>query len=849
MTKKIVLFSDGTGNSSSKTQKTNVWRAYQALDRRPESGQIAFYDNGVGTSPFRPVAVLGLAFGFGLARNVKQIYRFVCQTYRDGDEIYGFGFSRGAFTMRVVAALICHQGIINVDKAQDEHELDRWVAAAYHRFRKESFTPSLLSSFLRPIRDFLFDGLNKVMRRRPYEPGKPERNFGYLDPSTGKRSEGPIIKFVGVWDTVDAYGLPVDELTRAWDMVVWPLTAKDRDCSPRIERACHALALDEQRESFEPALWNEHGRKLTRTIDDEHVTQVWFAGVHSNVGGSYPDDSLALVPLNWMLGQSEKKGLTFLPDERQRFLDQANWRGPLYDSRSGAGMFYRYAPRHLERLCRQKKPGLANWLKPWLPGWFIKGFGIAPAEDNDVIISKPKIHHSVFKRIKESGDAYAPMNLPETYVVVDDQGKIADFETAEALMPETTEQADDRRTRQAYLWNKVWGLKVLYLLTLATVALWIGYPLFRGSPSGRAEAVADSILGVFSDAVRGIPSLVGKIPGLGFAESWAMTYAGLPYAFVAFLVLIGLLWYWQSRVQFSLKNEMRRAWRHLTGKGAALPDPEEFGGFRKNLADFLDSRMDRHDKLRVSVGSKISRWLRMGSEALAVLVFLFVIVRIGLLVVDGSGGFCDERPDQERGFGEVFVFDADKTCFDTGLELTAGQTYRIEIEISRGWSDATLAADVKGWSELSMAELDVLKKSGGEASPDKKEEEAFQAMVPIPWYMYLATPLRRHLLADWYAPMARGGDTFFDWHELPALATDDDGDVVPRPTRLCAELEPRRSGRLYLYLNDAVVPLPWLFGWFYGNNNGSAEVTVVAIPEGKMTDASQSAEVGCRPDG
>ena len=92
MNKKIVLFSDGTGNSSSMAHKTNVWRAYQALDRRPGSRQIAFYDNGVGTSPFRPLALLGLAFGFGLARNVKEIYRFVCRTYREGDEIYGFGF-------------------------------------------------------------------------------------------------------------------------------------------------------------------------------------------------------------------------------------------------------------------------------------------------------------------------------------------------------------------------------------------------------------------------------------------------------------------------------------------------------------------------------------------------------------------------------------------------------------------------------------------------------------------------------------------------------------------------------------------------------------------------------------
>ena len=94
--KKIVLFADGTGNSASSPHKTNVWRAYKALDKSPSSNQYAYYDNGVGTSSFTPIAILGLAFGWGLARNVKQLYKFLCQTYSEDSEIYAFGFSRGA---------------------------------------------------------------------------------------------------------------------------------------------------------------------------------------------------------------------------------------------------------------------------------------------------------------------------------------------------------------------------------------------------------------------------------------------------------------------------------------------------------------------------------------------------------------------------------------------------------------------------------------------------------------------------------------------------------------------------------------------------------------------------------
>src|SRR3979490_2474748 len=112
MSKNIILLSDGTGNSSAKIFKTNVWRLFQALDLTEPEKQIAFYDNGVGTSSFKLFAVLGGVFGFGLKRNVIAIYSFCCRNYVNGDKIYGFGFSRGAFTMRVVAGLIARQGLV-----------------------------------------------------------------------------------------------------------------------------------------------------------------------------------------------------------------------------------------------------------------------------------------------------------------------------------------------------------------------------------------------------------------------------------------------------------------------------------------------------------------------------------------------------------------------------------------------------------------------------------------------------------------------------------------------------------------------------------------------------------------
>src|SRR5207247_10947479 len=131
--KNIVLLSDGTGNSAAKLFKTNVWRLYGALDLGDPGRQIAYYDDGVGTSSFRPLAILGGVFGFGLKRNVLDLYRFACRNYRRGDRIFGFGFSRGAFTIRIVAGFIARQGL--VPYAGNEAQLSRDALAAYRVYR------------------------------------------------------------------------------------------------------------------------------------------------------------------------------------------------------------------------------------------------------------------------------------------------------------------------------------------------------------------------------------------------------------------------------------------------------------------------------------------------------------------------------------------------------------------------------------------------------------------------------------------------------------------------------------------------------------------------------------------
>src|SRR5215813_5762744 len=133
MPTRIILLSDGTGNAASKVWRTNVWRVFESLDLTG-SDQVAIYDDGVGTSPFKPFALLAGAFGWGLKRNVLDLYKFVCRNYSNGDEIFGFGFSRGAFTIRIVVGLIFDQGLVPYES---EAELHRNAKAAYRAFRRE----------------------------------------------------------------------------------------------------------------------------------------------------------------------------------------------------------------------------------------------------------------------------------------------------------------------------------------------------------------------------------------------------------------------------------------------------------------------------------------------------------------------------------------------------------------------------------------------------------------------------------------------------------------------------------------------------------------------------------------
>ena len=376
--KHIILLSDGTGNSSAKLFKTNVWRMYQSLDLDPASAgvrQIACYNDGVGTSAFKPLALLGGMFGYGLKRNVLHLYSFLCQNWEPEDEISIFGFSRGAFTARIVAGLIAREGLL---LGQDSRTLAHAIRDIYRHYRFAGdvvISTPVIVRLARPIRHIFLRAWRLLMRQTEYE---------QLD-----RTKVQVIAFLGVWDTVAAYGTPLAELTRGIDKWVFPLSMPDRLLHPKVRVARHALALDDERDTFHPLLWDE-----LNSAQPYRIKQIWFAGMHSDVGGGYPDDGLSFRSLAWMMDEAASAGLRFLPGARERFAPPPNRSAPLHDSRKGVAGYYRYQPRKL-----------SAYLVPDDPETVIMR---DPSPKARAHLTRVLLHQSAIDRIVSSEDRYSP---------------------------------------------------------------------------------------------------------------------------------------------------------------------------------------------------------------------------------------------------------------------------------------------------------------------------------------------------------------------------------------------------------------------------------------------------------
>jgi len=255
MSKRIIFCADGTWDSAQ--NDTNVYKLFKAIPIT--SGQVAFYDDGVGSDGTPLEKLVGGAFGDGLFQKIKDGYTKIAHVYEQGDEIFIFGFSRGAFTARSLAGMIAVCGLPTglFD--------DNLVNTTFQAYRNKAQRAALLATL---------------------------NNYNLFNAQ---------IKMVGVWDTVGSLGIPA--LFGNVDPVLYGFL--DTSLHPDVLNAYQALAIDERRQEFPPTLWTPP----SPPVDGQVLEQVWFAGAHCDVGGGYPETGLSDITFSWMMGKAINLGL------------------------------------------------------------------------------------------------------------------------------------------------------------------------------------------------------------------------------------------------------------------------------------------------------------------------------------------------------------------------------------------------------------------------------------------------------------------------------------------------------------------------------------------------------------
>jgi uncharacterized protein (DUF2235 family) len=887
----LVVLSDGTGNSAAAANKTNVWRLYEALDLTG-ADQIATFGDGVGTSKSKPMQILGLALGLGVKKNTIQLYKFLCRNYDDHDRIWCFGFSRGAFTVRTLAGLIHHEGLVSF---RNEEELDRNAIAAYRAYRRKAFAtilPWVVAG--RWLRDLTIRFWNKTVGARTYDEIRVE---------TFQRDRHLIpIYFLGVWDTVVAYGLPVDELTQAVDKWVWPMTFRDKSLLTNVGCARHALSIDDERRTFFPLPWDEAEERILQqnvpSLPPDRLLQVWFAGVHANVGGGYPDDSLSFVPLCWMIEQASLKGLRFREDIVAVQAGLATAAGRLYNSRAGFSMFYRYQPR-----------------------------------DASVLMGgeRPLIHHSVVTRMALGVDGYAPISLPYELDVLPPYGPAIAFsaiDVAEQLptaadgtiqppapptpqpgrLPlatvqelqesqkqvfdqiiklDTTNAAADRLPVVELVRDTVWWRRLVYFVSLGLALVIVLYPLIGSGIHFEGDQDTDTWVRTFVQLI--LSPVKQFLPG--YSEPWIVAIEDHGSVAVLVLTLFAATIWLSTFLQRRIGDRSRAAWRVQARVDGQLLDQLRLTGQRRaglygaiafSMMTWLAYVGEANSALiaifaLATVGSLIlfvrrkfvdagtidaahpglllgvARFLRCSEIALCIyrwlarvaLPALFLVVcivgvlactyHVSVVLLSTAGYFCgdNQRPLESADEAErSFNFDTKSLCQNTGIAVTEGRRYRVTMTIPNDddWFDKSIWTDVRGF-------------------PTDRVRH------------YVALPLKRWWTKNWFQPIARvGRKGNYDYSLEPELplpdvplrscdASTEPGSKVSDPAspatreavrycggriliparKLVAEFTPRTGGELFMYVNDALLLWPQRIDEFYRNNSGTARVVISPV--------------------
>lgn len=368
--RRLVILCDGTGNQI-ESQQSNVLRLYRVLKR--DERQCVFYDPGIGTLGAREdwsrwqgkaLQAFGLLTGHGLDENVLDPYRFLMREYQDGDEIFLFGFSRGAYTVRVLAGFIHACGLLHAEQ-------ENLLSYAFHAYKKVSDTGEF-----GPLRLF-----ERIL--------KPHR---------------PAIHFMGLWDSVSSVLVPRRKRLYFPTRRQLPYTQKN----PSVQHVRQALALDERRTMFRPYLWpkgQEYWGGPFPPKDSEPALQdsreMWFPGVHSDVGGGYEEaeSGLAKLSLRWMLDELDDR-LYLHHDRVAQFVNgeasdcvAPDAAAKMHDSLTLAWRVLEYLPQKRSQFSSSGR------------GWYL------PRGQARHLPENAELHSSVRERARDV-PSYQPVNLP-----------------------------------------------------------------------------------------------------------------------------------------------------------------------------------------------------------------------------------------------------------------------------------------------------------------------------------------------------------------------------------------------------------------------------------------------------
>ncbi|MBR0794271.1 DUF2235 domain-containing protein [Bradyrhizobium jicamae] len=392
MPKDIVISCDGTGNEIG-ANISNVLKLFRVTEKNDR--QRVYYHPGLGTIGLQNTwgrikqevrGLLGLAFGAGLDEDTLGAYRFLCRTWEPGDRVWMFGFSRGAYTVRVLAAFVHVMGLLPVDQL----DLAGYAFSTYKKASADAQKP-----------DGSFDAA-------------PLKEAWHFSQVAGGRNID--IEFVGVWDTVASIIVPRQD-NFLFDLQTLLFTRTNSS----VKHFRQAISIDERRRMFRLNRWVQPQKYRSNPFDpstevEQDIRQVWFAGVHSDVGGGYREERSgpSKYPLIWMLAQAKAAGLQLdqpmidhlawglpLPPHQRQYAPPSAT-APLHDSLKGAWKILEWIPKS------------DRW-KEWPARKSFLGFYLPMGEPRP-IPEGALIHASVVERM-EKDPSYRPINLPTIHEV------------------------------------------------------------------------------------------------------------------------------------------------------------------------------------------------------------------------------------------------------------------------------------------------------------------------------------------------------------------------------------------------------------------------------------------------